>query len=275
MSDFVMPEPRPDSGDDRGATRGTTRRALARGAVWTVPAVTLATAAPAFASTIPCEVTTNFDDLQVGSSPTTLTFGTSTTTASLAYASGGQGGDPTPGATGRVAATSTNPSWNYLELQLVQNLNQGDYVTLTITFTQPVENLSFKIHDIDRVTNQWYDEVVVGPTGFTATPSTNVIGSGTSADPFRNSVAGDQPIGSGLESVDLRWTGMVSQVTITYRAGQDGNASSQHVALGNISFTDCQAPAGRMTASSARLQVATGHYRQSASTRALVPGRDN
>ena len=84
--------------------------------------VALAVAAPAYATSVPCVVQTNFDDLTPGTKPTSLTFLPSTVTATIAYASTGNGGDDTPGGTGQVAATDTNPSWNYLEVEMLEQL---------------------------------------------------------------------------------------------------------------------------------------------------------
>ena len=133
-------------------------------------------------------------------------------------------------------------------------LNAGDYIDVTITLSQAVTNLSFRIHDIDKTgsTQQygWNDEVWVQTAGFTAVKGTNVIGTGTDADAFRNNVFGDQAIDSGLNHVDLKWAGSLSQVKFRYRARNSGNSGNQHIGIGNISFSDCvanptSAPASR------------------------------
>ena len=131
--------------------KGISRRTIVKGAAWTVPAIALAVPVPAYAaSPTPCTPTTSFDNLTPGTSPSSITFFPSMVTASLAFTSSGQGGDNTPGDTGKVAATSTSPSWNYIEIEMVSSLNTGDYVELTITLSQAVTGLSFVLHDIDQ-----------------------------------------------------------------------------------------------------------------------------
>jgi hypothetical protein len=255
------------------AGRGISRRTVTRGVAWSAPLAAISVAAPAYASSIPCQVQTNFDNLTPGQPPGVLTFLPSTIKAAITYASTGNGGDPTPGDTGEVAATSTVPPWNYIEVEMLQPLGQGDTVTVIITLTAPVTNLSFRIHDIDKTAQGWNDHVIVNTVGFTYVRGTNVIGAGTDADPFRNTVVGDQAINSGLNHVDLKWAGPLSQVQFTYRAGMTGNSGNQHIGLGNISFSDCVAnPNLRSAARTVNLGAQQFVPSKGA---ALVEGRDN
>lgn len=216
------------------------RRTVVKGSAWAVPAV-LVTAPVHAVSLSGCIVQSVFDSLRVGSCPTTIDFSPSTVTATLSYSSTGNGGDPTPGGTGCVERTSTAPAWNYIEVEMLSPLAAGDSVTVTITLSQAMERLSFKIHDIDAVTGAWQDTVVVNTAGYTWVPGGNIIGSGTVADPFRNSTAVDNPISSGLGDVQLTWAGPIQAVSFKYIAGITGNSQNQHVGLGNISFEDCVA----------------------------------
>lgn len=232
-------------------------------------------AAPAYATgSNPCVPTTAFDQLAVGSTPAMLTFSNSDVTATVAYTSTGNGGDNTPGGTGTVARTTSTPQWNYLEIEMLSPLVLNDTVTVTITLTQAVQNLSFKIHDIDTVSGQWTDHVVVNTTGFTYVRGTNVTGVGTSADPFRSSVNGDNPISSGLGDVQLTWAGPISVVSFTYRAGATGNSNNQHIGLGNLSFYSCvngqPAPV-----SAGNTAVMLGKFSPGIVRGSLVEGRDN
>lgn len=228
------------SSSNTGQTGAVGRRTLAKGAAWAVPAIAMVAASPAMAAS-GCVVRTNFDGLAVGSRPTTLTFLPSTITASIAFASTGQGGDNTPGDTGLVEATSPPNSWNYIEIEMVSPLTAGATVTVTLTLTAPVENLSFVLHDIDSSSGGWRDEVVVITAGSSAALGSGLQGSGSSIDPFRPSAVGDYPINSGQGDLRLTWAGPVSVVSFTYRAGITGNSQNQHIALGNISFSDCVA----------------------------------
>jgi hypothetical protein len=234
--------------NDHQEASAVSRRTLVKGAAWAVPVIAFAGPAPAFAAS-PCTPSTNLDGLQTGSKPSAIAFQPSGLVATLSYASAGQPNAPTPGGTGTVAQTSTNPSWKYIELEMVQNLDQGDYVQLTVTFPQAVENLRFTVHDIDKVRNNqgdvaWVDHVVItGTTGYSAVKGTNVIGSGSNGDPFRADQWGDNPIDSGLNRVTVTFPGLVTQVTIRYVAGANGYSGNQHVGLGNLSYSVCN-PAG-------------------------------
>jgi hypothetical protein len=256
------------------------RRTLARGAAWSAPVIAVGVAAPAYATSVPCQVQTNFDNLTPGTKPTTLTFLPSTITASIAYASTGNGGDNTPGGTGQVAATSTNPSWNYIEVEMLKQLTAGDTVTVTITFTQPVTNLNFRIHDIDTENGQWVDHVVINTPGYTYVRGTDVIGNGsasgntTNTGPFRNVKFQDQAIDSGRNHVDLTWAGPVQVVQFTYKAGITGNSGNQHIGIGNISFSDCVANPQGLAAPTPRALSRGGGFVPGESG-LLVAGRDN
>ena len=74
-----------------------------------------------------------------------------------------------------------------LRLEQTPVANGGQVVRFT--FSKQVRNISFTITDIDNVTNSWSDRIVINTTPFTSSiPSGGkVVGSGTSADPFRSS----------------------------------------------------------------------------------------
>jgi len=227
------------------SSRGMDRRSVVKAAAWSVPAVAVAASVPAFAASTPddpCVPTTFLDGLEPGTSPSSISFFPSTVMASLSYTSNGQGGDNTPGGTGQVLTASGAPTpWNFLEMEMVSQLDVGDWVELTITLSQPVVGLSFTLHDIDWVDGAWYDTVIVTPAGYTSTPGTNVQGAGTSGDPFRPISEGDNPISSGLGDVTVTYplSGPISQVVIRYRAGITGNSGNQHIGLGDLSFENC------------------------------------
>jgi len=242
--------------NDTQTTKEVSRRTLVKGAAWAVPVIAFAAPAPAMAAS-PCTPSTNFDGLTPGNTVQTgIVFYNSLNqptgvTASIAYASNGQGGDSTPGGTGTVAATSTNPSWNYIEIEMLSELNAGDSVTLTLTLSQAVTGLSFTIHDIDKVRNgqnqvAWEDFVEIGgtfsgsPVAYMSALGNNVTGAGTAASPFQPIAWGDNPIDSGLNRVTVTFNAPVNQFIIKYRAGQNGYSGNQHIGLGNISYNICQ-----------------------------------
>jgi hypothetical protein len=237
--------------------RRPSRRAIAAGAAWAVPVIAVGAAAPALAASHdPCVPTTNFDSLVVGSKPSQVIFLPSMVVATLGWDSTGNNGDTTPGNTGRVAATSTTPSWKYIEIEQLSPLQVGDTVTLTISLSQPVDGLSFIIHDIDSTTNGWRDEVEVLTAGFTYQLGPGLQGNGTAANRFRPNSVGDYPINSGQGDVRLTWAGTVSQVQIRYRAGITGNSGNQHIGLGNLSYKACVFPqAGKQVQKGAGVKV--------------------
>ncbi|MGA4670187.1 hypothetical protein ACPCG0_10410 [Propionibacteriaceae bacterium Y1923] len=221
---------------------GVTRRRLVQGAAWSVPAVAFAGTAPAFAVS-PCTPTVDFDQMRPGTRPTTITFLPSGMTATLAFSRSWSGGGATGGMgdTGLVAATNTNPSWNYVEMEMTGDRSGGSYITMTLTFPSAVEGLSFVLHDIDR-TSSWHDTVQVMTPGFTYVRGSNIQGTGTWNDRFRPITTGDTPISSGQGDLRLTWPGLVTQVQIRYVAGQRLTAANQHIGLGDISYNDCVMP---------------------------------
>ncbi len=270
---------------ERSTSKTITRRTVTRGVAWSAPLAAISVAAPAFASSIPCRVTTVLDNLTPGQPVGVLKFLPSTITATIAFTSSGNGGDNTPGDTGLVAQTTTTPAWNYIEVEMLSQLTQGDYVEVTINLSAPVTNLGFRIHDIDKTAEGWNDQVIVVTPGFTVpTRGTDVIGIGSGSNlnatdaqpaigPFRNQHTGDQAIDSGLNFVDLKWAGSLQQVTFRYRAGMTGNSGNQHIGIGNISFSDCVAnPNGRSAARSVNPGAAQFVPSKGAP---LVEGRDN
>jgi hypothetical protein len=263
-------------GSTSNTSRTMTRRTVARGIAWSAPLAAVSVAAPAYASSIPCQVTTVLDSLTPGQPVGVLTFLPSTVTATIAFANGAGSGQM--GDTGEVAQTSTLPPWNYIEVEMTDPLNAGDYIDVTITLSQAVTNLSFRIHDIDKTGSQqqygWNDEVWVQTAGFTFVRGTNVIGAGTDADAFRNNVFGDQAIDSGLNHVDLKWAGSVSQVKFRYRARNSGDSGNQHIGIGNISFSDCVANPTKRTGFAAQSRTVVGSF-VPGETGDLVAGRDN
>ena len=73
----------------------------------------------------------------------------------------------------------------FFDLNNVANTQQ----IVTLTFSKPIQNLSFSFLDIDsqRQGNQeaYEDLVIINTPGWTATKHSNVIGSGTAAAPYR------------------------------------------------------------------------------------------
>jgi hypothetical protein len=227
-------------GDLVGAAqaRGISRRTLAKGTAWTAPVIIVGVASPAFAVSPSCVGDTA--SLTVGTKPTLLTFPPSVVTATVSFSSvGATGNDQTPGDTGEVHTTSYSPSWNYLKLHHPAGMDLGDTITLTVTFSTPVTALTLTITDIDKDTGEWIDQVIVNTPGYTAVKGPNVTGTGTAASPLTTSVNGG--ISSNAGDVKLTWPGPLTQVQLTYRAGDSQNGSNigQHIGVGLIGFGNC------------------------------------
>ena len=67
------------------------------------------------------------DNLTPGQPVGVLKFLPSTVTATIAFGNGAGSGQT--GGTGQVAATTTTPPWNYIEVEMSDPLNAGDYMT--------------------------------------------------------------------------------------------------------------------------------------------------
>jgi hypothetical protein len=227
------------------------RRAIARGAAWSVPVVALAVAAPASAATSggggSCTPTAGSLLWRNQSLPRRAKnlFGTALQTSIAGVtltvtASGDTGatnnGVPSSGPIGGATSLLLLHSENY-----VTNTTQ----TVTLTFSKPVQNLQLSLLDIDssattdrrgRVTTHWEDVLSVTPTPSSQAKGAGVQGTGTSAAPWRainnnNVVSDNQTTGN----VALSWAGPLTSVTIVYRqdGAQDG---SPKVGIGDLSF---------------------------------------
>ncbi|WP_139230886.1 hypothetical protein [Microbacterium sp. cf046] len=247
--------------NDGRISNGVSRRTLVKGAAWAVPVIAFAGPVPAMAAS-PCTPTTALDTLKPGTKPTSIAFFPSDplVTAGLAFTS--SSGSVNRGNTGEVAATNTNPSWNYIEIEMEQNgqrpLTQGDWVQLTITLNQPVTGLSFVIHDIDQTQSGWRDLVNIRTAGYTANLGnpTNIQGDGSDGNPFRPIANGDLPIDSGANAIRLTWAGSVQVVVIRYIAGITGNSGNQHIGLGNLSYSACVFPTAKSSSARSSAVVA-------------------
>ena len=207
----------------------------------------------------PCTPSTNFDGLTPGNTvQTSIVFYNSLNqptgvTASIAYASNGQGGDRRPGGTGPSRRPLPYPSWNYIEIEMLSELTAGDWVTLTLSLNQAVSGLSF-IDPRHRQSAKRSEPGRVGATSSrSAAPSraarwrtsphseTTSTGTGTAANPFQSDRLGRQPDRQRPEPRHghLQRAGE-RQFVIKYRAGQNGYSGNQHIGLGNISYNICQ-----------------------------------
>ncbi len=130
-----------------GEPRQVGRRAVTRGAAWSIPVVSLAVAAPAMAAS-GCKMTTgqlswdvfNDNSNQTGHALAT-TGGTGVTiTVSLSGDTGASGNGESParrtGGLSRCSASTTRTTRQHPQI-------------VTLTFSKPIQNLSFSLLDVD------------------------------------------------------------------------------------------------------------------------------
>jgi hypothetical protein len=230
--------------DERSrAPRQVGRRAVARGAAWSIPVVTLAVAAPAMAAS-GCKLTTgllSWDLFGSGTNQTGKALATSggtgvTVTVSLS-------GDTGAANNGEVTSTTTGGLSKVMRFYDLNN-NSNTSQTVTLTFSQPVQNLSFSLLDVDSASSgrgqaAYEDLVIVNTAGWTATKHSNVKGNGTTALPYRAQNTNSPEAGSSADSnVDLGWTGPISSVSFTYK--QDGSVNGDpFIGISDIAFQRC------------------------------------
>jgi hypothetical protein len=236
-------------------TKDVSRRTLMKTAAWTVPVIAFAAPLPSAAAS-PCTPTTSYDNLQVGSSPTMISFLPDLgVAASIAYSY--NPGGLAIGDTGTVAQTSTIPPWRYIELEMLRQgnparLTAGSYIQVTIALTAPVTGFSLLLHDIDSEEGGYIDSVEVVTAGWVGQRGTNIQGDGTSGNRYRPIAWGDYPISSGDGRLRLTWPGTISAATFRYVAGLTGNSANQHIGLGDLSYSACVPAAGPSARSAAR-----------------------
>jgi hypothetical protein len=234
------------------------RRSFVRAAAWSVPVVSLASAAPAFAAS-PC-------DPRVGAvidwdNPATTThiresFWKSVTT----YDPDGNGTVPSITLTTEASYAGnmkSGPEFGNIvnDSLLLQNnvggLNQAGLVmyqsttstgvgtfndrgVYTFTFTRPVTNLTFTVTDVDSGGNQYWDRLMLTP-GFTQQfRAAALTGAGTQADPYRatNANAPVNDFTSSNGNVRVTYPGAISSFTITYW-NESANLGNQPGTLNN------------------------------------------
>lgn len=142
--------------------------------------------------------------------------------------------------------------------------NRNDDITITITFSQPVTNISFTIYDIDADSSSYVDQIrnVYGSDGvntyaFSATGSSgnSVASSGTTS----LTVTGTSSINDDSDNgnATFSYTGAaVTTISFTYGNNTDtslgdrppGNPGNQWIGLGDITYTVVPEPAVSMGA---------------------------
>ncbi|RAK02313.1 hypothetical protein LX87_00433 [Larkinella arboricola] len=143
------------------------------------------------------------------------------------------------GVSGNTSALAfREPNGRPLGLRLAADYStSGNSVTVTIIFSQPVNNLSFSLYDIDFTDgdSRYQDLVVVNGTNAGSTVSPTI---GTTST---NTVTGNSIL--GINSTDMMgentvsFTGPVNQITIQYIAGPAFiDPETQEIYIGNFNW---------------------------------------
>lgn len=217
------------------------RRAVTRGAAWSIPAVSLAVAAPAMAVS-GCTPTTGLLVWKNLSSGNQLGKVLSTTVNGLTLTVTAKG--DTDADDNGIRSAGPIGGANSLLLLHSENDKNNTTQTITLKFSQQVQNLQFTLLDIDssrdsffgKVTNHWQDKISIQPAPSGQTKGSTVQGSGTTTAPWR-AIDQDTPVpdNSTTGNVRLNWTTALDTVTIVY--SQDGKQDgSPKVGIGDLSF---------------------------------------
>jgi hypothetical protein len=227
--------------DEKPPTPMISRRAIARGAAWSVPVVALAVAAPASASTsLPSTCVTgllDWDSYKNGSTQTglDLTPGGVTGVTLRVTTSGDIGAD----GNGQVTKTLTGGKSSVMRFYDV-NQKKNTSQTVTITFSKSVRNVQFSLLDVDSSAGEYEDLVqIVSPTSYTGSLHSNVKGAGTAASPYRAKSVSSPVDGSSANSnVDLAFVGPLTSISFIY--AQDGTENGHpFIGISDISFQYC------------------------------------
>jgi len=102
---------------------------------------------------------------------------------------------------------------------------------ITIVFSRPVTDLVLPFGNISLPIGNFYaDKIIVMTPGYTYSTGAGIIGDGTSAEPFRNSVASDERTGPDLMAT-VEFAGPVSAVSVRFYDGLASAVSGQQQAI--------------------------------------------
>jgi hypothetical protein len=233
------------------------RRAVTRAAAWTVPVIAVAATAPAYAASctpVAVAVGNATGANRVSSTEYTVTFNAgagsspiNTMTVKATYDAGMAVRDDGPnGANDNFTIQNPVGGLNTYGLVMGQRLtsrasNPAAFGHYTYTFTKPVTNLSFTLTDIDSTTGDFWDSVWLTPGFSTPKLSTGMKGTGTQADPIRqtgSNTAVNNASGTNGNAT-INYPGTISSFTIHYSNAQTGTISAdpdQVVTIANFAF---------------------------------------
>ncbi len=223
------------------------RRKVAHGAAWAVPAILVASAAPAYA--VSCG-TLDWDkysgrvltgDSNVVSGSFTVQSGVSTVVVSIKITR--VTGKPFGHRNGTVQSGPQGGIYeNWLAIHRKCS-REGDTYRVDITTSQPVTGMTFSVLDLDFLDKccGYDDQLVVGTPGYTANLGSWMVGSGTTSDPYRTSGGSGTTNGtaktSDASNVRLKWDNTPrSSFTFDYVNGQRTACCSTEIGLSDLHF---------------------------------------
>jgi hypothetical protein len=245
---------------------GFSRRTIVRGAAWSVPVVSMAATAPAFASST-CKDgayrirwgqdyngTTKVATADRISTSGSGVVGAAALTLTITNSFGGsmQAGSAPDGASNLTTSPFNVGGTGAPGLTIMQRSSSNNALStprannnqvVTLTFNRPVWDLAFKITDIDSNTGQYQDRVFVSGNP-TFTLESGVSGAGTSGTPWQP-VNGNQnfdPTTGTAGNVNVDYVGKpaASIYTITYWNNQTGGLTGnglQGVFISGFTFS--------------------------------------
>lgn len=214
------------------------RRSVLTTAAWSAPVIAVTAATPAFAASQCVPTTLDWNTSAAGTRPTTVTIPGATPTLTATFAVAYASGTPTAASGTVVAGPQGAVTGNYYRVEFA-NPAANVSSTVTITFDRAVRGVNFTILDIDA-TASYRDEIEVLTPGFTATPASRVIGTGTSADPFRmNTPYANIAPTSADGNLQLSWAGPLSSVSFRYFNANVTGSQNMVVGISNIGVNPC------------------------------------
>ena len=215
------------------------RRTVAKGMAWAAPVVAASAAAPALAaSCAPVTYTGAFTQANVyGPPPTSYTWtnaGGDTITLTLSTSTYG---GKTLQSNNLTSAGGINQGYNGQGdlrddgLLLQQNGSGGQ--VLTITFSEPVTDLTFTVADIDWLTRRYRDSVVLSPAPTTVSNGPEIQGGGTTGAPLTSRTNREVNSSEPANRSTVTYDGPVSSFTLDF-SSTDGTTGQQAVNVRSV-----------------------------------------
>lgn len=236
------------------------RRSVVRGAAWSVPVVSMAATAPAFAAS--CGSTDVAYTLDWGNNALTTYVapsnpsgtGTKIGTATV-LAPAGSGGSSlivtfssvTAGSMVRATdnlSVSSETNVGGLGLGRGLNIAHADPIPagynnrqdISISFSRAVTNLRFTITDIDATQGNWVDQVAVSGAR-NGVPVSTVAGSGTVNDPWMPTTYGNRGNNSNQGNVTVTFPSVAANTPFVFSFWNMSGDGNQRVFLSDFTFT--------------------------------------